>query len=487
MRIGLIPLDERPVNTRYPRMLAEIAACELVLPPDEMLSHYHQPADSAALLDWLAVEGAACDVLIVSCEMLGYGSLIHSRISHESVGSILARLEKLRELKARKPQQRIYGFSLITRISRFNDAAEEPAYWAEHGSNLYHFSQLLDQAQQGQPVRDELETLRRLLPVDAVNDFLGRRVRNHTVNLAALQLAADNIFDLLVLSSDDTNAYGLASREKRWLSEWAVHLNLDDKLLLYPGADEVGSVLVARAINEHHSRKPRFHIDYAVPGGEDITAAFEDSAVWMTIERQIKAVGGEMTAEAGDIELMVNPPRSFSLDWPTPYSETEMQERVPHLHAAVERLKEVSKSQRILAVADVAHANGADQYWMQLMVENDLLSSLDAYSAWNTAGNSIGTTVAQACIALHSGQESLAQHRFLAHRVIEDWLYQTIVRDQANQLPPKNSDDLALWIEDQLQPLITHLGIGFQIKKGSLHLPWNRTFEIDFDLETTFD
>ena len=423
MRIGLIPLDERPVNTRYPRMLAEIAGCELVLPPDASLSHYHQAADCAALVDWLAVEGATCDVVIVSCEMLGYGSLIHSRISHESVGTILARLETLRELKARKPELRIYGFSLITRISRFNDASEEPDYWGEHGSNLYRFSQLLDQMEQGQAVGDELETLRRLLPVEAVDDFLRRRVRNHTVNLAVLQLAADGIFDLLVLSSDDTHAYGLASREKRWLSEWAAHLNLADKLLLYSGADEVGSVLVARAINEQHSRKPRFHIDYAVAEGQNITAAFEDSAVWMTIERQITAAGGEITTEAGDIELMVNPPRSSTLDWPTPYSEAEMQVRVPHLHRAIERLKAVSKSQPILAVADVAHANGADHHWMALMVGHDLLSRLDAYSAWNTAGNSIGTTVAQACIGNYSyfGKTFFEEVVYNVHYVFNGW------------------------------------------------------------------
>jgi hypothetical protein len=33
MRIALLPLDERPVNTVYPRMIAEIAGVEVILPP----------------------------------------------------------------------------------------------------------------------------------------------------------------------------------------------------------------------------------------------------------------------------------------------------------------------------------------------------------------------------------------------------------------------------------------------------------------------
>lgn len=38
MRIGLLPLDERPVNTHSPRMIARMAGVELVLPPPALLS-----------------------------------------------------------------------------------------------------------------------------------------------------------------------------------------------------------------------------------------------------------------------------------------------------------------------------------------------------------------------------------------------------------------------------------------------------------------
>ena len=53
MHIGLIPLDERPVNTRYPEMIAQIGGATLHLPPREMLSVYHQPARCDDLLRWL--------------------------------------------------------------------------------------------------------------------------------------------------------------------------------------------------------------------------------------------------------------------------------------------------------------------------------------------------------------------------------------------------------------------------------------------------
>ncbi len=492
MRIGLIPLDERPVNTRYPRFLAEIAGAELVLPPSDILSDYRIPAKSDALIEWLQTEASKCDVLIVGCETLGYGGLITSRTSDESVAAIAARIETIRHLKLHHPAMRILGFNVITRIPHYNSAVEEPDYWGEYGERLHMLSQYMDRSSQGEAVENELRGLRSQIPESYVNDFLRRRLRNHTINLTAVGLAATGVFDLLVISSDDTSVYGLSSNEKRWLAQWAARLDLGEKLLMYPGADEIGSILVARAINLWKQNSPRFQIDYAVPGGENITAAFEDSAIKVTVERQIKAAGSTIQSD-GDILLLVNPPRSSTLGWPITYSETENVERVPHLQAAVTRLERWIASGKPAAVADVAHSNGADNVFVDMLREKGLLLKLYSYSAWNTAGNSIGTSVAQACVAWHGSRDGMEQRRFLAHRLIEDWLYMGKVRNAATlwlekQIgQPEPTEDMihptANWIESQLQDEISQLSMGFRIVPRSLRLPWKRTFEIDFDLE----
>jgi hypothetical protein len=498
MKIALIPLDERPVNTRYPRMLADIAGVELLLPPGAILSHYQQPASTEEIVQWLCEAAATCDVLIVSCEMLGYGGLIHARRTSEPASAIISRLETLRELKTQKPALQIFGFNLITRIGRSNDTTEEPPYWGEYGYDFYRFSQLLDRFEQGQPVEDELQSIRARLRDADVSDFLRRRLRNHTINLAALGMAADGVFDLLVISSDDTSPFGLGSREKRWVSEWGRRLELGERLLMYPGADELGSILVARAVNQARGRAPTFQIDYAVPGGDAITAAFEDSPVRVTVERQVAAAGARVVPDGGDILLMVNPPRSPEHEWPRAYSDDEWDARFPHFEAAAERLAAWMHSGKPAAVADVAHANGADGAWIALMERWGVsIDQLSAYGGWNTAGNTIGTTVAQACMAWQTEVDSTAQKRFLAHRFIEDFLYQAIVRDEAahwlqtetgvREPAPDRLDATARWIEHQLDERLTGFapstGIGYRIVPGSVRLPWSRLFEIDFDLE----
>jgi hypothetical protein len=496
MRIGLIPLDERPVNTRYPAMIAEIAGVELLLPPPELLSCYRQPAPCDALGGWLRDHASGLDALIVSCEMLGYGGLIASRITSEATATIIERLDLLRVLKQQHPDLMILGFNLITRVSNANDAIEEPDYWAEYGQRMYRLSQLLDQAGQRLPVAEDLATLRATLPAAQIQDFLRRRARNHTVNLEVLQLVADGTLDLLVLSSDDTSPYGLPSREKRWLAEWAERLELGDRLLMYPGADEVGCALLARAINRWAGWTPHFQVCYAIAEGAELVAPYEDGPVRVTVERQVQAVGGTIREDNADLLLAINPPVPRRSEWHPAYAAQEQAERLPRLRDFVLMIRSALERGQPVIVADVAYPNGADPALLELLKEHLDLTKLAAYGAWNTAGNTIGTALAQGCAVrlAYTAARRQAQQRFLLHRLLEDWGYQQSVRaatrdwleQTSGRREPTNESESATIAEIacQLQPLIERLpGFdGGRYQVANLRLPWRRTFEIDFDL-----
>jgi Protein of unknown function (DUF4127) len=504
MNIGLIPLDERPVNVRYPRMIGDIAGERVQLPPPSALSHLRQPADCAALAVWAADVAPSLDALIVSLEMFGYGSLITSRISNEPAADIVARLEQLRTLKKANPRLMIYGFNLITRVSNANDALEEPQYWQDYGTRLYRLSQLIDKTQvdaQPDPAANdvtELAQLRAEIPPQYARDFLRRRVRNHTVNLHALQMLGEGVFDTLVLSSDDTSPFGLPTREKRWLTENAARLGLGDNLLMYPGADEVGCALVARAIHAYRGAAPAFGVRSAIPNGEHVVAAFEDGPISLTIERQVRAVGGRMAANGeSDFDIVVNTPVERRSEWHPAYAESERSARQPHLAAAVHA---VAGRESRTVMADVAYPNGADPVLMELMRAHLDLPHLAAYGAWNTAGNTIGTALAQACATrfMTTPLQREAQQHFLLHRFIEDWGYQHVARAElqalliaqtGNRGPARAAvPECEAWIETRLNELIGELepyAGRYAIAPGSVHLPWQRTFEVDFELERT--
>ncbi len=490
MTIALIPLDERPVNTRYPAMLAAAAGIDLRMPPPELLSAHKRRADRRKLGEWLSQLAPTLDAVIVSAEMLGYGSLIASRTSHDSVFDILDRLELLRRLKRQRPDLQVLGFNTIMRISDFDGDVEEPDYWLHHGRQLFALSQLMDRALQGEPVQEALHGLEQALPEDVRLDFLRRRSRNHLVNLALLQQAAEGVFDTLVLSSDDTSPHGLPTREKRWLQETASRLALGQRLLMYPGADEVGCALLARAANHAAGRAPAVEVAYYPAEGADVVAAFEDGPVRVTVERQIQAMGGVPVATGGEIWMAVNAPLPGRNEYAEELASRQRGERwEPLTHLAHDARRRVQAGQRVV-IADVAYPNGADPALIEALLPTVDLSRLAAYGAWNTAGNTIGVALAQASLT-HAGDE-LAQQRFLLHRFVEDWGYQRVVRAELRAQQPAGREPSAAerpealkFVERRLNALIERLpGYAgrWRIAPGSARFPWQRTFEIDFEL-----
>jgi hypothetical protein len=507
MHIGLIPLDERPVNTRYPEMIAQIGGATLHIPPREMLSVYRQPARCDDLLRWLEDIAPRLDALIVSFQTLGYGGLIASRTSQEPASSILSRLESLGKIKQRCPRLPILGFDLIMRISNANSAIEEPEYWAEEGTRFYEFSQLLDRLEQGHSVGDDLAYLRAELDPNHVRDFIQRRMRNHTVNKEGLHMLVQDDLDLLVLSSDDTSPYGLPASEKRSLHLWADRLGLSEHcsqplsgccFLMYPGADEVGSALTARVMNTASGSSPAFAVIYGVPGGDQITAPYEDGPVAITTERQVAAVGGRLVLEGKpDVWVFVNPPSPRRTEWETSFAAAEREERQPHLQKMVEQIRQHTETGEQVIVCDVAYPNGADPLLIELLLQEVDITQLAAYGAWNTAGNTIGAALAQGCAArlASTPERQAAQQRLLLHRFLEDWGYQQVVRAETRQwlanTVGRNEPD-----ESTIAETIAHIEAGLvrcqeqlpglarkcHLVPGSIRLPWNRLFEVDFDI-----
>jgi Protein of unknown function (DUF4127) len=498
MKIALIPLDERPVNTRYPAMLAAcVPGVQLRLPPVEMLSRHRRAADCPALESWLASLAPELDAIIVSIEMLGYGSLIASRVSSDGVDEVLGRLAVLRRIRRAQPQLQMLGFNVITRISNHDGNAEEPDYWVRHGRPLYALSQAIDRARHGQDVAAEIAALEATVPAQLRADFLRRRARNHAVNLAVMHLLADGVLDTLVLSSDDTSPYGLPTREKRWLSEWAECLALGDRVLMYPGADEVGAALLARVLNGARGFAPRVEVAYYPDAASEHVAAYEDGPVRITVERQVRAVGGMLVPDGGDIWLGVNAPLARREEFDPARAPRDGLERRGALAALVAEAARRTATRQRVVIADVAYPNGSDPALTAAMLGTQLdLTALAAYGAWNTAGNTIGVALAQACV--HPPHSAIpvdphAAERALLHRYVEDWGYQRIVRAEIRaQYPPGMEpalDDqprVLREVETRLNAFIDALpGYAgrWRIVPGSARFPWQRTFEIDFELK----
>ena len=320
----LLPMDDRPVNYDYPKYLARLAGYALHLPGREWLGNPWRASQHLQLVEWLTQEADSADVLIIALDTLGYGGLIPSRTSREALELILERLAVLKNIKASRPQLPILASSVVLRISRANSSEEEKDYWATYGSAMFRLSYLEHKISLGEASSQEQaekSDLFRRIPGSVYDDYLAGRQRNHQVNLRMIDWLEQGIFDFLLLPQDDTAEYGWNIAEARTLQATLRRKKLTDRGITYPGADEIGILLLASAACNQAKFNPSIFARYSSIHSGSITTSYEDRPVHELIKAHLTPLGGTIAASPAqaDLQLFVNAPAhaqgDASLQW----------------------------------------------------------------------------------------------------------------------------------------------------------------------------
>lgn len=479
-RIAVLPLDDRPVTYDLPARIGAIAGAEVLLPPRALLGNLKRPAERAALGAWLLEACAAADAVVVALDTLGYGGLIPSRRSPDDLAAVMDALTPLRQLKERQPGLPLYAFNVTMRLSDSDVNEEEKAYWDRYGKLIFRWSyhQHRFKAQGEEQDRAIASEARRQIPPEILEDYLATRERNFAFNQTMVKWAGAGFFDALLLTQDDTSSFGLNVEEQRQLAQMVTTTMLTDKVLIYPGADEVASVLVARALNRLAERTPALAVSWHPLDGKRVQAMYEDRPLWQTLRGQIRAAGAREVGDpaAADLEIVVNTPAGgqgdLALGLHLALPDTPPRNLEPVLMA----LDDAGK--RPLAFADVAYANGADPRLMPELVRRVDPWALRGFAAWNTAGNTFGTLVAAACASLLPGADPQALARFTTERLADDWLYQSIIRAELRAAQAAGADlaQLQAQLDARLAALWAEHFPGHPagFRTG---FPWERLFE----------
>lgn len=93
MKIGFLPIDNRPVCYTLPKQIAEIDAdIEFFIPDRGLLGDLTKYADIHGIFKWLE-ELPEVDALVISLDTAAYGGLISSRRCPETFEQIKERIE----------------------------------------------------------------------------------------------------------------------------------------------------------------------------------------------------------------------------------------------------------------------------------------------------------------------------------------------------------------------------------------------------------
>ncbi len=487
MKLLLVPPDTRPPTLDFPVALAQAVGLDVAVPPAEALPYLNQPSNLTVLAEWLKSAAEHADMLIVCLETLTLGGMIPARRVDDSLEAASARLELLPRLKTRFPALTILAHGVIVRIAHGDDPVEEKPYYGRYGPDLRRYSEAFDRhaRRPDTGLKIKLERAIEAVPPDILRDWLATRERNHALHLRALDLTHAGVVNHLCLTLDDTSPYGLAAVNRRALEARTDALELWPNVDIYPGADEVPVTLLARVISPEPT--PVF-VRYSGALGAAAGLKYEDRPAGELIKAQLRAAncyGVETPADAAFILAVNTPGRSQSE--PAPNFETvDTADR--HLPEFVDFIGRVLAAEKRVAVADIAYPNGAEARFFK-MLQALPLEHLAGFSAWNTAGNTLGSAIALG-VAAAKVKDHARWTKLRFNRLVDDALYQGAVRAELYELlgnpSPFDLDEQHAEAEVLLNMLLEpraralwdahYAGTGYGLEWHPPTLPWPRLF-----------
>ncbi len=488
-----IPPDTRPPTLSLPVQLAQMTGAEINIPPAEALPDFFTPANTDVLNAWLMQHSAEADALVVCLETLCLGGMIPARRVSDPLNVALERLATLQRIKTLYPQLKIYAFGVIVRVAHDNDPHEEKPYYGDWGKELRAYSTAFDKhARHGESEAAALAEATSTLPADVLGDWISTRQRNRALHLAALDLLHEGVLEHLCLTLDDTTPYGLAAFDRRMLEAKADELGVWAKLDVYPGADEVPCALIARALRPE---KVKVWVRYSGLNGANAEMLYEDRSAGELIRAHLRAAGcvlADIPTEA-DFILAVNTPATKQGHFQPNLVTVDTPQR--NLPAFIDALADDLENHRTLSLADIAYPNGAEKR-LWLLMQGLPLTKLAGFSAWNTAGNTLGSAVAFGKLAPLVVRPEIKAEALLA-RFVDDVLYQAFVRSEVRaKLVNPSPFDLGTQEEtanalllETITPQIEALwqkhfaALGYSLKLGQAHLAWPRLFTGVFPLQ----
>lgn len=500
-KVVLVPLDERPCNTRFPTMLAAMTDWQLVTPEGSLLGQKKVPAKVESLVDWAEKEAQTATGMIVAMDMWLYGGIVPSRLHHIQLDDLRKRLASLAELKRQRPNLILYAYSLIMRNPTYSSDDEEPDYYATWGRDIHLKGKYEHQQKLGllsEAGATELETIQARLPDAYFKDYITRRAINRHMNEAIIDLVVEGIIDFLIIPQDDASPYGLTAMDQALVRNHIDAHHVGHKVYMYPGADETANTLLSRMIHSVQGEQPKVHPTYTSEQAKYLIPLYEDRPLHETVKYHIIASGGVLAEGIADADILwvIHAPPSRQLNASQADQRSIEYDAFINLPAALETIRYALDVRKLpVVVGDVAYGNGADLRLIAMLRQAGLLFRLAGYAGWNTSSNSLGTCLPQGMLYRLYGP-SLAHQRFLGHRYAEDAGYCASVRQTVIQtvLPkmglhyflvdaPKG--EVAAIVHTQLQQWLDKNinDAQYQIKITQCVLPWQRMFEVGLKVE----
>ena len=500
-KILYIPIDNRPIILKQTVDVAEKLGYEVLVPPDEILGSRESVGDPEKLWDWLNENAAGVNAAVISTDAMLYGSLAGSRENDLTEEEILSRAKRFAAFKEKFPYVPIYAFATIMRTPRMGSAAgvgREPKYYATYGTHIFRYTALKDKAEIEKLTRKEqkeLAELEKSIPKEDLEDWFQRRARNHNALKYFADLAREYKFAYMLFGADDSSDYSQTHLESRHLAEYVKDMGKAHCHVM-SGADELGILMISRAVNRDIGEIPMVAVKYNAGKGPSTFPRYGNEPISESVDGAILAAGG--------FRINIDNRADFVVAVNTNYDGKTLEANLPGNFTTprkgtkpfVKILKDLTEKNYSVGVIDVAYANGADNALMDQMRINDLLFKIRAYGGWNTASNSSGFLIGSGILTRWMDNRDVED--LLLTRYFDDWVYQANVRRVVTDMLPKlpgtgakaSLDEKAAKVDALTSEMAIkfvaeniHLPQGYLLRNIWFTHPWNRMYEAGVSFE----
>ncbi|WP_277301299.1 DUF4127 family protein [Veillonella montpellierensis] len=486
-----VPQDDRPVSLKYTVETAEGAGYDVITPPMYLISGKNYKGQADKIWDWVEENAHRADVMVLSTDTLIYGGLVDSRKHNLPLSTLTKRVNRIESLKKEYPKIPFYGFGTVMRSPRASGGGVEPAYYGDYGPAIFRIAALQDKMDDSRLSDDEMAELMNLqtyVPIEYLQDWFNRRAENMKVNKSLIDLTRNHTFTYFALGHDDTSSLSQSALEGRYLAAYSKNIS-SSEYGSFPGADQLGLLLIARARVDKLQLHPTFEVIYPLGGAGDTIPHYEDQTVAKTIAEHVTAVGGTMiTTGKPDVLLAVNTPLTKST------GESEAFENFPMIskstNSFLDHIETAIHNGVQTNIIDIAYSNGSDNTLVFGLYQRDLLYRVGSYNGWNTASNSIGYAIAQSILATAMPVHN--HNKMLTQQYLDNWAYQANIRKDVYRMQDtirldnvRYTGELNSKLENYMNERVQDFAekyLSLDPRTVSARFPWGRLFETEISV-----
>ena len=416
-----ISIDDRPCNALWPKLLlagTPLLAGSVLIMPDRAYA-------TSDLLPDIADDGR----MAVSVDALCFGSLLASREDYTGVQEAQRKLDLLRKVRKGHPSIKINAFSVIMRASISALCKGDLSAYENMGAYSY-YSGKADEETGVMALIDRQHAARyksRIAP-EIIQKYHAVRERNHQINMECVRLVSEGVLDSLMLLQEDAPIHGFHKKEQKELNRLIEELGVRDRVFLHNGADEGGMMSCARFLSE---KKTKVTVLFTRCDG-DFTALYEDRPFRDNLEDSMRYLNMERSNDCDSV-LVIHTPKDGKQ-----HEASAQNDHPDEIDITVKQVGDLIAQHRRVYLLDLAYSNGGSIALIYALKGRGFLEKIDGYSAWNTAGNSLGTILSQ---IVTDNARGFGNPEFKWARVLDDMLYQSIIRTQASRIIRASGDD----------------------------------------------